>query len=472
MSDYKALLKHSGNYFFAMVATKALDFIAMPVFTYLLTVEEYGIYSIFISTVSIATVILTLNSEVAISRYYFDAKDEKDFKQFVGASVRLTSLIFMIMAFLMVIFVKPLSEFQDFEVLLTLSIIPVSLYKIVNSVFQQIYQPLLQSRKIAVVSSIQACLAFALSIVCIFFLPEKKYYGQVWGTIIAMLIVGSYSVRQIKEYYLGSWNIEHIKYILNYSLPYLPYSLSGIIIAQLGRLIVGKSQGFEAVGVYSFASNISMAMLVLISVVHSAWNPYYFRYMTDKDYKSVDKDYDIIWRFTLFCGVGLSLFYYEIGSLAGPKEYVSNLYLIPVLALGYLFYQWAYVYMRNVGFAKRTIWNAIVVVSSGLVNIILNSVLIKSLGVLGIALSFTASYLTMLLLGGVLNKYVLRCYAPNLRQFITPFIVTFPFIIYAIFDPFSSNALLSLTIRFLLFGLVSFILLKKYALKIKKLTSK
>ncbi|MCM1912544.1 lipopolysaccharide biosynthesis protein, partial [Bacteroides ovatus] len=207
MSDYKALLKHSGNYFFAMVATKALDFIAIPVYTYLLTVEEYGIYSIFISTVGIATVILPLNSEVAISRYYFDAKDEKDFKQFVGTSVRLTSLIVMIMAFLMIIFVKPLSEFQDFEVLLTLSIIPVSLYKIVNSVFQQIYQPLLQSRKIAVVSSIQAYLAFALSIVCIFFLPEKKYYGQVWGTIVAMLIVGSYSVRQIKEYYLGSWNI-------------------------------------------------------------------------------------------------------------------------------------------------------------------------------------------------------------------------------------------------------------------------
>lgn len=465
MSDYKALLKHSGNYFFAMVATKALDFIAIPVYTYLLTVEEYGIYSIFISTVGIATVVLPLNTEVAISRYYFDAKDERDFKLFVGASVRLTSLIFIVMALVMIIFIKPLSEFQGFEVLLTLSIIPVSLYKIVNSIFQQIYQPLLQSRKIAVVSSIQAYLAFALSIVCIYFLPEKKYYGQVWGTIIAMFIVGSYSVRQIKDYYIGSWNKYHIKYILSYSLPYLPYSLSGIIIAQLGRLIVGKSQGFEAAGVYSFASNISMAMLVLISVVHSAWNPYYFRYMTDKDYKSIDKDYDIIWRFSLFCGLGLSLFCYEIGSIVGPSEYVKNLYLIPVLVLGYIFYQWSYVYMRNVGFAKRTIWNAVVVVVSGSVNILLNTLLIKPMGVLGIALSFTASYITMFIFGGILNKYVLKCYAPKLSQFYIPFLYTLPVIVYSIFNPITDNAL-SLLLKIIIFVILSVLLFSKYYLRV------
>ena len=174
MSDYKALLKHSGNYFFAMLATKALDLMAIPVYTYLLTVEEYGIYSIFISTVGIATVVLPLNSEVAISRYYFDAKDPKDFKQFVGTSVRLTFVIFMLMVLLMIVFVNQLSEYQEFEVLLMLSVIPVSLYKIVNNIFQQIYQPLLQSRKIAIVSSVQAYLAFALSVICIFFTSGKK----------------------------------------------------------------------------------------------------------------------------------------------------------------------------------------------------------------------------------------------------------------------------------------------------------
>ena len=77
MSDHKALLKHSGNYLFAIIASKALAFISLPVYTYLLTVEEYGVYNVFISTVGIATIILTLNTEVAVSRYYYDSKDSK-----------------------------------------------------------------------------------------------------------------------------------------------------------------------------------------------------------------------------------------------------------------------------------------------------------------------------------------------------------------------------------------------------------
>ena len=468
MSNYKEIAKHSGNYFFAMVATKALDFIAIPVYTYLLTVEEYGVFNMFLSTVGIATILLTLNTEVAISRYYFDTDDVIDFKKFVGTNMRLTLAVFFIISLCMVIGVIPLSSYLNFEYLLTLAIIPVSLYRIVNSIFQQIYQPLLESRKIAVVSSVQSYMAFFLSILCIYLLPEKKYYGQVLGTILAMLVVGVYSLRQIKEYYISGWNLKYVKYILNYSLPYLPYSLSGIIIAQLGRLILGRINGFEAAGVYSFASNISMVMLVLISVVHSAWNPYYFRYMNDKDYTSIDRDYDLIWRVTLFVGVAVSLFCYEIGNLVGPSEYNTDLHIIPILVLGYIFYQWAYVYMRNVGYAKKTIWNAIVVVFSGVVNILLNAILIAPLGTLGIAVSFSVAYLFMLVLGAILNKYVLKCYAPKLLSFIKPLVYSTILIICTIITPFKDcnlGLVLLKSIVLIVFAVILFWKYKNYILR-------
>lgn len=38
------------------------------------------------STVGIVQVLLTLNTEVAISRYYYDAKNEQDFKEFCSTS--------------------------------------------------------------------------------------------------------------------------------------------------------------------------------------------------------------------------------------------------------------------------------------------------------------------------------------------------------------------------------------------------
>ena len=65
MSDFKALAKHSTNYLFATMATKALAFISIPVYTRLLSVYEYGIINVFMSTVGIVQVLLTLNTEVA-----------------------------------------------------------------------------------------------------------------------------------------------------------------------------------------------------------------------------------------------------------------------------------------------------------------------------------------------------------------------------------------------------------------------
>lgn len=427
MSDYKALLKHSGNYLFAIIATKALGFISLPVFTYLLTVEEYGVYNVFISTVSVTTIILTLNTEVAVSRYYYDKKDDDDFKRFVGTTVKMSLFVFLLMSILLVIFIRPISFYLGFENKLTLSLLPVSFYNIVNSVFQQIYQPMLESKKIAIISSFQTYLAFAISICFILLMTDKKYYGQVYGTVVAMCLLLPYLFKQIKQYCKGNVEIYYIKYILSYSLPYLPYSLSGIIVAQFGKIMLGQESGFESAGQYSFASNVAMLMLVFIMLVHNAWNPYYFRYMNSKDFKSIDNDYDLIWRITLIITVVLSLFSYELGSALGSRDYIDSVCMIPILALGYCFYQWAYVYMRNVGFAKKTIWNSIVVITSGVFNVFLNMAFYKYCGVRGVALSFMISYVIMFLFSYVINRCILKVYAPELSQFVKPFVIFMPF---------------------------------------------
>lgn len=458
MSNFRELFKHSGNYLIATIATKALVFISIPVYTYLLTVEEYGVYNVFMSTAAIASVILTLNTEVAVGRYYYDAKDENDFKRFVGTSVRLSFSVFCVLSILLVLLCKPLSSFLGFETLLTLAIIPVSLYTVMNRVFSQIYQPLLKSRKIAVVSSIQAYLSFALSVVAILLLKEKRYYGQVLGTITAMFFIANYSVRQIKAYYEPCFDKKYLGYILNYSLPNLPYALSALIIAQFGKLIIGQQQGFESAGLYSFASNIASLMTVVIFVTHSAWNPYYFTYMKEKDYKSLDNDYDLIWRITLICAIALSFFGYETGRFLGRPEFIHQLYLVPILVIGYCFFQWSYVYMRNVGYEKKMIWNAVIVIGSGVSNVLLNSLLINKMSELGVAISFTISYIIMFILGWIINTVVLKTYTPAMRKFVFPFLVGLLFMSYSFFFPVTGISWPSIIVKMVLLLVFSVIM--------------
>lgn len=424
MSDFKALAKHSTNYFFATMATKALAFISIPVYTRLLSVYEYGIINVFMSTVGIVQVLLTLNTEVAISRYYYDAKSEHDFKEFCSASIKISSGILFLMSLIMVLLSPWLSKELSFSKILTLCIIPVATYNLINSVFTQIYQPLLQSRKIAIVSSIQSYLAFGLSVVFMLCMNNERYYGYVWGTMAAMILLSTYLLRQIRPFYVKSKiNKEHVKYLLGYTIPYIPYTLSGIILAQFGRIFMSTHNGFDAAGIYSFVSNVGALMMILISIAHSAWNPYYFQYMTAKDYKSIDHDYDLIWRVTLIGAMGLTMFGNEIALILARHEFIGGMYLLPILILGYVFYQWSYVYLRSTGFARRTIWNAVAIVTSGISNIAFNHLLIYRFGILGVAMSFCISYFILCAVAYLINRYILKIYVPHITRFITPFLL-------------------------------------------------
>lgn len=461
MSDFKALVKHSTNYFFATIAQKALAFISIPLYTKLLSVYEYGVMSVFLSTVGIVQVLLTLNTEVAVSRYFYDARNEQDFKDFCTTSIKISSNVWLIMSLVIIAITPWLADKLMFSKTLTLCLIPVASYSVINSIFTQIYQPLLQSRKIAIVSSVQTYLAFGLSVLFMLCLDSDKYYGYVFGTIMAMIILSTYLIRQIKPFYVkAKIKKEHVKYLLNYSLPYIPYTLSGIILAQFGRIFMSNYAGFDAAGLYSFVANIGMIMMILISLFHSAWNPYYLQYMTDKKYSSIDKDYDLIWRITLVGAAGLSIFGKDIACiLSSQVEYLSGMYMLPLIVLGYVFYQWAYVYLRSTGFAKRTIWNAVSIMISGSSNIALSFLLVERFQGLGIAVAFCVSYFVLMVVSYLINRFILKQYVPNVRLFVFPLVVlTFIYLIYYILD----LGTYGLFVRILVFIFISCILLWKY----------
>lgn len=468
MSDVRALLKHSLNYLFAQVATKALAFISIPVYTRILSVEEFGVVQVFLATVGIASVLLTLNTEVGISRYYYDRKSDDDFKEFVGTTIVIMSSVMVGMSLVGILLLPWLSNELSFSYLLTLALLPVAIYNVSNSVFTQIYSVLLESKKIAIVSSVQTYLAFILSVVAILLLPKDKYYGQVIGTIAAMVVLWQYLVRQIKPYCIFHVKKEHVKYLLSYSLPYLPYTLSGIIIAQLGRIVISQYGGFGLAGQYSFATNIALIMLVFIGIVHSAWNPYYFQYMTDGDYKSVDKDYKLIWAVTLSLGLALILFGKELAFVLGKEEYFSSVKYIPVLIIGYVFYQWSYVYMRNTGFAKRVIWNALSVVSGGVANMGICYFSIYKYGAWGVVFAFAISYFVMLVTSWSINKWVIKEYAPRCTSFLMPFIIwgVFAAGYYMVHNEFAGNYLVEILLKLLLLVVYSMVIIYPYRFKV------
>ena len=457
MSDFREILKHSGNYLIANLATRALAFISIPVYTRLLTAPEYGTISIFLGVAGILGSIMSLSMDRSISRYFFDQKSPEDFQRFVGTSTILATTAFTINALLLIIFVDDFSKLVGLERDIVFLLIPFSFINIVGLTFEQIYGPLKRSKTIAISSLNRVYIGFGLSILFIFVFSRAKDYGQIAGQILAGFLLCIYWIKHILPYFKFSFDKSYIKYIFTYSVPLIPYALSGVLIEQFGKIAIGSSQNISAAGYYSLALAIGGLVSIAIGVTHQAWNPYYFEYMNSKNYDQLDKDFTKIFKMTILAAFGVAAFGEEIGLILAKKEFSGALYLIPIFTIGYLFYQLAYAFLRNFGYSRSTHYLTITVLFSGASNVILNFILLKRFGELGAAISFALSYIIMAILAWAINKYLVKLHATPLKLLLVPLAFAVPFFAMLYFITDIRSLIASICVKLFLFGLLAVI---------------
>jgi len=452
MSDFKEILKHSRNYFIANLASRALAFISIPVYTRLLSPNDYGVYSIFVGIVGILASVMAFSTDRSVSRYYFDQKSPDDFKQFVSTSSILAFGFFVINSIILLIFAERFGNIVGLSKTVVYLIIPISFINIIGLTFEQIYGPLKKSKNIALSSLTRVYVGFAFSILFILLFKKDKFYGQILGQILAGALMIFYWIKNIKPYFKFSFDTTHLKYIFTYSVPLIPYALSGVIIEQFGKITIGSSQSLSQAGYYSLAMAVSSIVSIAIGVTHQAWNPYYMEYMNNKNYKQIDTDFSKIFRITLLIALCVSSFGKEIGLLLAKKEFATALYLIPIFTIGYVFYQFAYVYLRNFGYSKKTHFLTIVVLLSGVSNILMNLILIKHYGELGAAISFTLSYIIMAVLAWFFNAFFVKLHATPLNLLLIPLVIVIPFYIAFYYSMYIDSLILSIIYKIILIG--------------------
>lgn len=420
MAGFKEVLKHSGNYLLANLATRALAFISIPVYTRVLSTEDYGITAVFLSAVGILNGLIALNFDTSVSRYYYDKTSDADFKTFVGTSLISATIAICLTSALIYSFAHRLSALTSLPLKTIYLLVPMAVVNLVGLMFIQIYQPLKQSKAIALSSLARVYLGFVFSIGLIFVFKSEKYFGQILGQILAGGAMLVYWIRKISPYVALTFDVQHLKYILHYSIPLIPYTLSGVVIEQFGKLTIASTEGVAQAGFYTLAVSIASLTAIVTEITHMAWYPYYMEYMKSGNYERHDSDLVRIFKLTLVAAMFFSCFGQEIGLILAKRDFTSALYLVPIITLGYVCHQLAYAYMRNLSFALKTSYMSLIVISAGCVNILLNSVMISRWGASGAAVAFALSYALMAGLSWIFSTFVAKVRGISLCLLLRP----------------------------------------------------
>jgi len=449
------ILYHTRNYFGAEVATRALGFISIPVFTRLLTPEEYGIVNVFTSYISIFVILFTFNSFAAVSRYYYENSD--DFPSFFSTSVIIAAAAILFSSIVFHVLNHFVPDLLKMPPELSYFIVPFVVFTVATSFYDQVYAPQKQSKKIAARMTAQAYLGFGLSIIIILLLADRKYLGQIYANcLVGIAFLGYYSW-QLRHYFNGKFKSVYLRYIVDNAVVLIPYAISNRLMNYVDRIMINMYLGAGDAGLFSFAYNIGMLLNVFSMALFRAWVPYYFEQMDAKDHSKIFHNTKIIFKLIAMAAVFLIFFGKEMGMVLAKSNFYSGLYMIPVIVLGYLFNSLFFIYSWGFGYIKKPLYISIIVMIAAIIKIAMNAAFIPIYGAITAAWATVIAYLAMAVLAWFLVSRIPGLYSPPAGFFVKIIAVIFPFLL-AFYFTDGLEMLTAITIKTVLLGIFTAII--------------
>lgn len=427
-SDVFETLRHSRNYFFSDIATNALAVVSVPIFTRLLSEADYGMIALFQAYSGILMVLISLNAHTAVSRYYYENKE--DINQFVGTTLILIFLIFGIVVFGFSMWYKYIGDVLGLPGLLPIFLIFICLFQILRSVYMQILIPQKKSKEVAAIKIVKGYAAVIFGIIFVYLLQENKYLGRIWANLLVYSIFSIFFLFKLGKYCKLTFSLNHIKYIAHFSFPLIPSTLSNTILSQFDRIMITSTLGLASAGLYTLGYNIGTILLMVVTAIQMAIIPDFYKFIRNNEYNRLDFLIKRIFSFITVAALGLVFFAKEIGMILADKKFHPGLTVVPVVVIAYTFYAMYLVYGKYISYEKKTYYSSAVVLSAGILNIVLNALLIPRYGYIAAAYTTLVSYFFLFIVTwGVVKKISEQRITP-LYMIWKPAMLMFGFIIF------------------------------------------
>lgn len=418
-----------GNFF-----NRGIAFLTIPIYTRILTTNEYGLVSTYIATVAMLSIVIGIALHMSVRSSFVDYKNnEYDFLSSMIYLNNLSTVLFSILIFIFYIILMPQIHF-----IIILAVIIQSHSSSILQYFSIFLMMKIRYKLRTLMIFLPNLLTNIISIfVIIFVLNNDKYLGRIF---VGSLIYFVFSI--FVQFYVNnkskiSYNKEYIRYALKISVPIVFHGLSLSILNQSDRIMLTTIVGPTQTGIYSLIYNFSMIAMILISSVEGVWVPWFTRKMNEKKYDQINKSSKIYINFISISILMILMVSPEVLRLLAPKEYWEGFIIIPPIIVSSFIVFCYTLYVNVEHFYKKTISIAKNTIIAAALNIILNFIFIKNLGYFGAALTTLLSFLISFVLHSRNSKKIQKSLLP-LKLFILPTSVIFiiSILFYLIIDLF------------------------------------
>ena len=408
----RSIIQGSTIYSAGQILTRATGFILIPIYTRHLTPEDYGIIGILNVIVTVLTAALSLGAYQAQTRFYYDYQEDR---QKVGELlftinvilVGFTLLICLGLTFagrtLFGLVIK--SEAITFYPFIVLTIW-ITFLNIVNQLVPYYYIATKRYTSCSVVLFFQFLLRTGFIILFVVFLGQGAL-GSVKGMFLGQLAVLALFYWRYARNFVLRFKQAIAGQVLRFGLPIILHATSAALMASIDRVILEKFVPLSEVGVYTLGYQIGLVMGVIVMSINRAWNPHYYELMNqqERDRKFEVRRVVALWLTVIgaVCMIG-SLWARDVITLLATERYFDATPVVPLILTGYFFQGMYFFAVSPLFYYKKTAWLPVLTVSSALLHIALNFILIPRYGIMGSAVATTISFLLLALAALVVGR--------------------------------------------------------------------
>ena len=386
-----------GNYLL-----KGLSFLSVPVFSKLLSTTEYGRYNTFVSYEGILFVLIgaAIHSSYKNARYKYgtfeeNVATENDYHTFVSVTILFEVISFAVWLLTVNILGNVLSSWLGLDLLSLNLLVVYSFSTAILTCYNTDISIRYQYKSFLVIAGLNAVGNILLSVFLVLTLfNNDRYMGRIIGTALPVFLIAMYIV----WYYWRNRKPKHVKSFLkwglSYSLPIVPHGISQVILSRFDVIMITRMIGEHESGIYSFAYNIFMIVSVTMTSLSSAWSPWFYERMHEKNYESIKKysRYYIL-GIAVFCALLILLGPELIFILSlGSSKYAASVYCsIPIIAGG--FFAFLYNLPADIEYYYgKTKFIALGTTLAAVINIVLNAIFIQKYGYIAAAYTTLVTY--------------------------------------------------------------------------------
>lgn len=375
-------------YLIPVVLGNLVPFVTLPIFTRILTKEDYGVLALSQAYAIFVTGIANFGLTAGYERNFFEHKNK------IGAAGLLYStIVFVISAFVFFGFVTFVFKSQFSKWIIGAPEHGWILFWAYCStgvaglkVYYLTYFKNTENAKSVVWYTLDETLIGVL--LCLFFVAYLRIgvVGLIWGHLLASLIVFSILAFRFSHILPLCFDWKSLKESLKISLPLTPRIFFGVIGNQFDKYMIGLLNTVGGVGVYNIGQKVAYIVFSYMTAIDSVFSPQVYTRMFEmgeKGGESIGRYLTSFLYMSVSVALIICLFSEEVIGILTPQSYHGAIDIVILLAMLYASYFFGM--QRQLIFVKKThITSLLTLVRIGL-NIGINIPFILKWGAIGAA---------------------------------------------------------------------------------------